>query len=218
MFLPKQFIAFLGLMASLRFFGPDEDVPVEEITAALQKVPWIPNDFDIVALFAFFEDLAIGAFFAQALISAIFLKLAWELHWYMVGDEFLRIRQGIWWVHEQTMTVARIQNMEVRRGPIQKFFGIADLEVHTAGGGSAGDDAGDKEFHIARFRGLEDASGLRDQLRERLIRHRKGGLTATKEPLGEPSDAQADEPGSKLAAARALRDEARALREALGQT
>ena len=42
-------------------------------------------------------------------------------------------------VQEKTMTFSNVQNVSIRQGPMQRLFGIADLEVRTAGGGSSSD-------------------------------------------------------------------------------
>ena len=142
----------------------------------------------------------------------------------MVSEESLRIREGLVSVREQTMTVANIQNMNVRQGPVQRLFGIADLEVHTAGGGNSGEavedgGAGGKQLHRGRFRGLEDAQGLRDRVRAALVRHRNAGLGDPDESheLEEPEASRDSERVSEglVAAAARLAREARALRQAL---
>jgi hypothetical protein len=116
------------------------------------------------------------------------------------------------------MTVANIQNLTIRQGPLQKLLGIADLEVHTAGGKHADPGEGDetaKNLHVGRFRGIANAAELRDRIRATLRRHRGSGLGG---------DAEDDEPAavpptglSLLAssAAAELLGEARALRATL---
>jgi hypothetical protein len=100
----------------------------------------------------------------------------------MVGEQSLRIREGLWSLREQTMTIANIQTMIVRQGPLQRLLGISDLEIHTAGGGASsegdGGDAGSttSPLHVGRIRGIEDATGLRDRIAAQLKRHRGAGL------------------------------------------
>lgn len=225
--LPGQIAAALGLAVSLVLFSKMEQALLgseawsrflEGLESADARIApqiafWISNS---VWLFNIVEALAVVAFLFQLLWGGAMLKLSWELRWYMVGDEFLRIRHGLWKIQEKTMTVARIQNMTVRQGPFQKLLGIADLEVHTAGGGaSAGetDESGEKKgLHIGHFRGLEDAAALRDRIRAQLIRHRGAGLGDAEEAeagVGEPAD-----DAELAAAARELLDETRALRRA----
>lgn len=225
--IPKQISNLLGIVVALIFFGI-VDVPFIEFT-------WwdgILGFFDELAeeggwllhprwVFTGLEIATILFFIVQAIVSGVLLKLSWDLRWYMVGDESLRIREGLFMLREQTITIANIQNMSVRQGPLQKLFGIADLEVQTAGGGSSAKSKGDSPFrplHVARFRGVDDADGLRDRIRARLIRHRGAGLGDADEndEHNEEPEAESRSSDSELAdAARELLGEARALRRAM---
>ena len=137
----------------------------------------------------------------------------------MVSDESLRIREGLVRVREQTMTVANIQNMRIRQGPLLRVFGLAELEVHTAGGGGKATDddkSASRNLHVGHFRGLEDAWALRDRLRGALARHRTSGLRDPDEDRSLPRDGRAAEPESGLlTAAETLLAEARRLRATL---
>ena len=220
---PKQIAAFMGLLASLAFFGSLEQpfVRAEGLDRVLEFIDQLevqigPVEFAPTDFFWFFEALAIVAWAGQLLFTGLFIKLGWELRWYIVGDSSLRIREGLWSLREQTMTVANIQNMKVKQGPVQRLFGIADLEVQTAGGAggeSVEEAAADSKssFHIGRFRGLEDAHALRDRIRVLLAKHRGAGL-------GDDDDPDEAGDGASTAelrdAATALLEEARALRAA----
>ena len=164
------------------------------------------------------EVVAILGYLVQLVVSGLLLKLGWEMRWYMTSDTSLRIREGLVWVRERTMMVANIQNINVKQGPLQRLLGIWDVEVHSAGGGGSADGSGDARkgkgrAHVVRFRGLEDATGLCDQLGRSLLRHRDAGL-------GDPDrsfpPAVAEQPGPELRAAmRAMVEESRRLRRAL---
>ncbi len=191
----------------------------------------------IVSAFGFFEFLEFGPWsrFAQAagpLLVVVFLvqligsfavlRLGYEMRWYMVSDRALRIRYGIFSLREQTMTVANIQNMAVKRGPLQRLFGIADLEIRTASGGGSDDD----EDSLSRglLQGLANAEEVRDLLLDSLRRSRDAGLgdpddeAARRAQAAPPAaEARADDTGAAvvLAAARDLLVECRALRRAV---
>ena len=73
------------------------------------------------------------------------------------------------------MTLANIQNMVIRQGPVQRLFGVSDLVVHTAGGGAASEaeDAasgasGAKNLHVGHIRGLANPGDVRDRIQRRL--------------------------------------------------
>ena len=134
------------------------------------------------------------------------LRLNYELRWYIVTDRSLRIRSGIFNVQELTMTFANIQEIRVTSTPLQVFLGLADVEVHTAGGGSGG--AGTRGGHIGRFQGVDNADAIRDLITERLRLYRDSGL-------GEHHGIAPSAHAALLEAANAVLAETRALREAL---
>ena len=113
------------------------------------------------------------------------------------------------------MTFSNIQNVSIRQGPMQRAFGISDVEVRTAGGGESagsGDSEGQTDnLHLGYFRGVDNAAEIRDTILTHLRRLRTGGLGDPDEPASLPS-VSASEP---LDAARQVLAEARALRQAL---
>jgi len=134
----------------------------------------------------------------QCVVSWATLRLDYELRWYKVTDRSLRIREGVWFVREMTMSFANIQNISIAQGPIQKLFGVSDVMVQSAGGG--GGEQG-RSLHVGYFRGIADAQKVRDLMLERLRQHRDAGL-------GDGDDRQI----TMEDALREVRDEARALR------
>lgn len=193
--------ALIGLVVSAVGFDFVEFGPWTDFTRALGPL-----------LFVLFGVQLVG--------SLAVLRLGYEMRWYMVSDRALRIRYGIFSLREQTMTVVNIQNMAVKRGPLQRLFGIADLEIRTASGGDSDDD--DDDLSRGLLQGLDNAEEVRDLLLASLRRSRDAGL-------GDPDDRAAPErestPGPEtappvetgedavLAAARALLVECRALRQ-----
>ena len=127
-------------------------------------------------------------------ISFLLVSLDFSYRWYMVTDRSLRIREGILKVQERTMTFSNIQNVAIRQGPLQRFFGIADVEVRTAGGGDGGhsgkqDDPFAESMHIGYFRGVDNAEEIRDLMMNHLRRLSASGL-------GDPEEASAERLGS----------------------
>jgi membrane protein YdbS with pleckstrin-like domain len=150
-------------------------------------------------------ELLALSFFLLALVIT-FLEQRWnfELRWYMVTDRSLRIRSGIWSTQELTTTFANIQEIRVSAGPLQKLMGLADVEVHSAGGGSSGPH-GSSGGHVAKFEGLDNANEIRDFLSDSLRHYRDSGL-------GEAHQG----PTGNVAAAQAILDEVRLLKAAAG--
>ena len=149
-------------------------------------------------------------------------RLDYELRWYIVTDRSLRIRTGLVKLQESTMSFANLQQVEVKQGPIQRLLKLADVHVQSAGG--AGDHAHGQgqahdSLHTGIFHSVDNATEIRDLILERLRQFRQAGLgdpddhhdhpvAGAVPAASEPSDLNTD----TLAAAREVRDEARALR------
>jgi len=159
----------------------------------------------------FIELAAVPLFLFQAGATLALLRLDYEQRWYVVSDRSIRIREGLLRIHERTMTHANIQHVAIRQGPVQRWLGIADVEVRTAGGGATEKHDHDegKDLHISYFRGVDNALAIRDLIRRRLEGHADAGL-------GDPDDVEpAHAPSALVGASVLLRDEARALRLAM---
>lgn len=154
------------------------------------------------------EVLSVAWLVALIPFSFLMQRLNYEQRWYIVTDRSLRIRAGIWSVEELTMTFANIQDLRITSGPLQKFLGIADLEVSSAGGGSSSGPKGERmsNSHVARFAGVDNAEQIRDLIQARLRHYRDAGLG---DPNAETAAPTVDQ------AAAALLTEARHLRAAV---
>jgi membrane protein YdbS with pleckstrin-like domain len=164
-------------------------------------------------LFNTLEVLAWVGFTFQLLLSLTLVFLDWDLRWYLVTDRSLRIREGVGKVTEKTQSFANIQNLSIRRGPLQRLLGIADLEVKTAGGGGGqGNDpkeVGKEDLHSAYFRGVDNAEEIRDVILARLRRFRDAGLGDPDEPSEPAGEREGRGPSSRSGGAE-LEDALRA--------
>jgi uncharacterized membrane protein YdbT with pleckstrin-like domain len=142
------------------------------------------------------------------------------MRWYKVTDRSLRIRAGVWNVHEMTMTFANVQNITISQGPLERLFGISDVKVDTAGGGGSSGSHGNAEglnLHVATFRGVDNPEEIRDLMLQRLRRLRDAGLGDLDDApglKGAPVYDPAFGTTETLLVLAAFRDEARALRRA----
>jgi len=75
--------------------------------------------------------------------------------WLLDGDGFA-LRRGRMWHSETRVPASRVQHLDIRRGPVERRFGLSTLLVHTAG----------TRQHAVSVPGLdaEDAERLRDHL------------------------------------------------------
>jgi uncharacterized membrane protein YdbT with pleckstrin-like domain len=147
----------------------------------------------------------------QLPVTFAVLRLDYELRWYIVTDRAARLREGILNLREMTFTLANVQDIRIRQGPLQRLLGLSDLELRTAGGSELPADAhGVREnLHLARFRGVTNAEEIRDLVADRMKKARAAGL-------GDPDDSPARaEPSSLQAAARELAEASAALRAVL---
>jgi hypothetical protein len=82
-------------------------------------------------------------------------------------------------IRETTITFENIQNVTVDQGPVQRFFGIANVLVQTAGGGGGGpheQGAGMSGGHHGLIEGIDNAPEIRDMIMNRLKRSLSAGL------------------------------------------
>lgn len=153
------------------------------------------------------EGVAVVALVASIPITYFLQRLNFEMRWYIVTDRSLRIRSGVVWLQEMTMTFANIQSIRVNANPIERFLGLANVEVQSAGGGSSKHEhSTSASGHVAKFAGVDDAAVIRDLLVDRLRVYRDSGL-------GE-KPVEAREPIA-LSAAREVLHQTRELRNSL---
>lgn len=166
-----------------------------------------------------FETLAVLFFLATLPFTFMMVRVDYLLRWYIVTDRSLRIREGIMSIDEKTMSFANIQNVSIRQGPVQRLFGISDVEVRTAGGGGATDPTKHKpggDMHLGYFRGVENAEEIRDAVLARVRTLRDSGLGDPDHDHHAGLAPTTAVSGEALAAARELLEEARSLRAGLG--
>jgi membrane protein YdbS with pleckstrin-like domain len=124
------------------------------------------------------------------IVAYVAIHLRYDTTWYVVSDRSMRIRRGIWLLHETTITYENIQNIRVSQGPIQRFYRIADVLVETAGGGSGSEGAGATLMHRGLIEGVDNAHEIRDLILSHLRKTRTTGL-GDELPEGEGEQASA---------------------------
>ena len=164
-----------GFLQYLKFFFwllliPGDLVPIGVwIAIALGLPPLGLALLPVLAVFVVLPDI----------VAYVGIHLRYDTTWYVLTDRSLRIRRGIVIVRETTISFENVQNVEVRQGPVQRHFGIADLVVQTAGGGAKvdhGHGSPSGGAHRALLQGLDDAEEVRDAILDRVRHLRSGGL------------------------------------------
>jgi|CXWL01.1.fsa_nt_gi membrane protein YdbS with pleckstrin-like domain len=169
----------------------------------------------VVPFLLLLEFFAIATFLLSLPFTYALVRLEFEQHWYIVTDRSLRIRTGVLALSESTMSFANLQQVEVKQGPVQRFLGLADVRVRSAGGGDHGEEEG-QPLHTGVFHSVENAEEIRDLILARLKAFREAGLgdpdrAGTFEVRPEPAHGASAE---TLEAAREVLRQTRALREA----
>jgi membrane protein YdbS with pleckstrin-like domain len=112
-------------------------------------------------------------------VAYVAIHLRYDTTWYVFTSRSLRIRRGIWIIHETTITFENIQNVSVHSGPLERYFGIANVTVDTAGGGQSHKEKGGHEtanYHQGVIEGIDDANAIRNQILMRVRRSASAGL------------------------------------------
>ncbi len=112
--------------------------------------------------------LALGAGVTLVIITGLGLRLRYDATWYVMTDQALRNRRGLWVIQENTVSFDNVQNLSVRQGPIQRLFGIQDLVVETAAAGTTPGSNEGVQARALRVEGIRDAQELRDRIAERM--------------------------------------------------
>ncbi len=97
-----------------------------------------------------------------ALAGVIAVNVVWWPRWehrswsYRVGEKVLELRYGVIWHVAVAIPLSRLQHVDLHLGPLERKWGLASLQIHTAGTRDASH----------RIPGLDVAiaSRLRDQL------------------------------------------------------
>lgn len=121
--------------------------------------------------------MAGGGFFAfqfqfgwQWVAVACLLLLIWRTIWvftypprayrewgYRIDQRVLELRHGVWFKELELLPLARLQHVDLHRGPVERWLGLASLVLYTAGTHNAS----------LTIPGLPAAVAL--QLRDRLV-------------------------------------------------
>ena len=112
------------------------------------------------------------------IVAFVAMYLRYDTMWYVMNERSIRIRRGIWIIHETTITFENIQNVTVSQGPVQRYFGVASVVIQTAGGGGGGGHPahGGGITHMGLIEGVADAPRLRDLFLAKMRVSRGAGL------------------------------------------
>ncbi|HKH48625.1 MAG TPA: PH domain-containing protein [Thermoanaerobaculia bacterium] len=135
------------------------------------------------------------ALFSTVAFPVVFLPLYFRYHTlrFRFDDEGISLSWGILFRREIQLTYRRIQDIHVTRNLLQRWMGLATVEIQTASGNAAA---------TMKIEGVLEADALRDFLYSRM----RG---ARHEEVTEPPHTLADE---ALTLLREIRDEIRTVK------
>src|SRR5918995_7276168 len=84
--------------------------------------------------------LLVGLLVVGAL-AALWGFLSWRATTYAVTGNSFRLRQGVFQKSERTIPLDHVQSVDTVQGIIQRLFGVVEVRIETAGGGSSEPDA-----------------------------------------------------------------------------
>jgi membrane protein YdbS with pleckstrin-like domain len=150
------------------------------------------------------------------LVAGVALYFKYRTLRYDIDDEGITMRWGILFRREISLTYARIQDIRLTSNVVERWFGLARIQLQTASGSSSAemtiegvpDVDGMRDFLYARMRGAS-GSAVRGAASPAL-----GGTSASVEGASRPMLTAADNDMAVLTETlTAVADEVRALRE-----
>jgi membrane protein YdbS with pleckstrin-like domain len=125
---------------------------------------------------------------------------------YRFDEEGIHMRVGILFRREVNLTYARIQDIHLRSGLIQRWLGLGDVQIQTASGSSG------PELVIEGFKHFE---AIRDFLYTRMRGYQVHKPAASADTPGAGQNLRGDSTSDALALLASIRDELRRTREAI---
>lgn len=142
-------------------------------------VLWIASFFVSIWLGVLLAPVFVAVAILPDIAAYVGIHLRYDTTWYVLGSRSLRIRRGIWIIRETTITYENIQNVKIHQGPVQRYFGFANVIVETAGGGGSQSNKEGQtpsHSHVGLLEGVADAGRIRDLIMDRVRRSRHAGL------------------------------------------
>ena len=109
-----------------------------------------------------FNPIVTGVIVFCAIVLILFFvtwaRLYYDSMWYELRDDEMSWRRGVWFRKTGIVPYNRITNLDIRQGPVMRFFGISTLSIQTAGySGQA--------IPEIKIEGVEHAEELREFVR-----------------------------------------------------
>lgn len=160
--------------------------------------------------------LALAIIVLPDIFAYIAIHLRFDTTWYVLSDRSMRLRRGVWNIHETTIRYDNIQNIHIHQGPMQRWFGFSNLVVETAGGGGDAKMHGSMGMgaHVGFLEGLDNAQTIREQILARCGRSTGLGDERASPPSSDSvGPARSPFSADQLSLLRSIRDATKQLVE-----
>ena len=101
------------------------------ILFAIASVFILVNDFDYPK---FLEYVVFGALGIFTVLTFVLIIVGFKLKGFALRERDILYKKGIFWKSMTTIPFNRVQHCEVKQGPIERMFELAQLNIFTAGG------------------------------------------------------------------------------------
>jgi membrane protein YdbS with pleckstrin-like domain len=113
-------------------------VKILRILTVLLTLPFIVGSL----VLEFTQVLPAGVFIIPVVLAAAFLILRVPLRRYhargfTMGADRLRVVRGLLFRSDSVVPFGRVQHIDVNQGPLERYYGLATLTLHTAGSHNA---------------------------------------------------------------------------------
>lgn len=135
------------------------------ILLVLGTPAWLIPIFFISGEGIFFFIFFLGVWLIAMIIIPIWIPAAFRALEYTIDEDGVKMSGGVVWKKHVTVPYSKITNVDITRGPLQRYYKIGTIHVQTAGsGGKQGEKA---ELKLTGVRDLE-------KIREVIIENIKG--------------------------------------------
>lgn len=125
---PNAVIAFYlsSAIALLFFFGfMDFIIAIPLLAAAIEE-----GFFDAIFILL---TIIVVTILASLTLPYPLALLSYQNYRYQLQDDQIVIERGIIWKRHVSIPYSRVQNLDIIRGPIARWLGLADIQIQTAG-------------------------------------------------------------------------------------
>ena len=113
---------------------------------------WIVIPFFVGELIIFFAVI-LFIWIVVMVLALIWIPAAFRVLEYTVDEDGVKMSGGVVWKKHVTVPYTKITNVDITRGPLQRYYNIGTIHVQTAG--AAGKQGEKAELKLSGIRELE---------------------------------------------------------------